>query len=126
MHRRLRQEAGFGLLELLMAMTILNIGILAVVAAFNSGIVALRRSGSISTATVLADKQMELYRALTYGSIALDPTSIPATTPYTSDAAWASERTPAWASARDSAPGSWPEFLRRYQCPAMSMAWARA
>ena len=79
-HRRLRQEAGFGLLELLMAMTILNVGILAVVAAFNSGIVALRRSGSISTATVLADKQMELYRALTYGSIALDPTSIPATT----------------------------------------------
>ena len=33
---------------------------------------------------------MELYRALTYGSIALDSTSIPATTPYTSDPAWAS------------------------------------
>jgi Tfp pilus assembly protein PilV len=88
--RRLRQEAGFGLLELLMAMTILNVGILAVVAGFNSGIVALRRAGSISTATVLADKQMELYRALTYGSIALDSSSIPATTPYTSDPAWAS------------------------------------
>ena len=89
-HNRLRQEAGFGLLELLMAMTILNIGILAVVGAFNSGAVALRRSGQISTATVLADKQMELYRALTYGSIALDSTSIPATAPYTSDPAWAS------------------------------------
>ena len=35
--RRLRREAGFGLVELLMAMTILNIGILAVVGAFNSG-----------------------------------------------------------------------------------------
>jgi type II secretory pathway pseudopilin PulG len=89
-HRRLRQEAGFGLIELLMAMTILNVGILAVVAGFNSGIVALRRSGAISTGTVLADKQMELYRALTYGSIALDSSSIPATTPYTSDPAWAS------------------------------------
>jgi len=88
-HSRLRQEAGFGLLELLMAMTILNVGILAVVAAFNSGAVALRRSGKISTASVLADKQMELYRALTYGAIALDPSSIPATTPYTSDPAWA-------------------------------------
>ena len=88
--KRLRQEAGFGLLELLMAMTILNIGILAVVGAFNSGAVALRRSGQISTATVLADKQIELYRALTYGSITLDPTSIPATTPYTSDPAWSS------------------------------------
>jgi type II secretory pathway pseudopilin PulG len=89
-HKRLRQEAGFGLLELLMAMTILNIGVLAVVGAFNSGAVALRRSGKISTATVLADKQMELYRALTYGSIALAPSSIPVTTPYTSDPAWSS------------------------------------
>ena len=88
--RRLRQEAGFGLIELLMAMTILNIGILAVVAAFNSGIVTLRRSGMTATASVLADKQMELYRSLTYGEIALDPSSIPATTPYTSDTAYSS------------------------------------
>ena len=73
-----------------MAMTILNIGILATVAAFNSGIVTLHRSGMISTASVLADKQVELYRSLTYGSIALDSSSIPATTPYTSDAAWSS------------------------------------
>ena len=91
-HRRLRQEDGFGLLELLMAMTILNIGILATVAAFNTGIVTLRRSGMISTASVLADKQMELYRSLTYGSIVLDSTSIPATTPYTSDPAWSSSQ----------------------------------
>jgi len=46
--RRLRQEAGFGLIELLMAMTILNVGILATVAAFNSGIVTLRRSGLVA------------------------------------------------------------------------------
>ena len=91
-YKRLRQEAGFGLIELLMAMMILNIGILVVVAAFNSGIVTLRRSGMISNASVLADKQMELYRSLTYGAIALDPTSIPATTPYTSDSAYASHR----------------------------------
>jgi Tfp pilus assembly protein PilE len=84
----LRQEAGFGLLELLMAMTILNLGILAVVAAFNSGIVALKRSGQTSTASVLADKQMELYRSLTYGSIALASTSIPAIAPYTTDPAY--------------------------------------
>jgi Tfp pilus assembly protein PilE len=89
-HRRLRQEGGFGLIELLMAMTILNVGILATVAAFNSGIVALRHAGKISTASVLADKQMELYRSLTYGSIALDSTSIPATAPYNSDPAWTS------------------------------------
>ena len=90
MHRRLRHEAGFGLIELLMAMTILNVGILAVVAAFNSGIVTLRRSSMTATASVLADKQMELYRSLTYGAIALDPSSIPSTTPYTSDSAYSS------------------------------------
>jgi prepilin-type N-terminal cleavage/methylation domain-containing protein len=88
MRKLLRQEAGFGLIELLMAMTILTVGILAVAAAFNSGIVTLRRSGMISNASVLADKQMELYRALTYGAIALDASSIPATTPYTSDSAY--------------------------------------
>lgn len=91
-YKRLRQEAGFGLIELLMAMVILNVGILVVVGAFNSGIVTLRRSGMISNASVLADKQMELYRSLTYGAIALDPTSIPATTPYTSDSAYAASQ----------------------------------
>jgi Tfp pilus assembly protein PilV len=90
--RRLRQEAGFGLIELLMAMVILNVGILTTVAAFNSGIVTLRRSGMVSTASVLADKQIELYRSLTYGSIALDSSSVPATTPYTSDPAWAASQ----------------------------------
>jgi Tfp pilus assembly protein PilE len=92
LRQRLRANDGFGLIELLMAMTILNVGILATVAAFNSGIVALRRSGTVSTASVLADKQIELYRSLTYGSIALDASSIPATTPYTSDPAWASSQ----------------------------------
>jgi hypothetical protein len=55
-----------------MAMTMLNIGILALVAAFNSGAFALRRSGMASTASALADQQMELYRLNTYTSILLD------------------------------------------------------
>jgi competence protein ComGC len=70
--KRLRQEAGFGLIELLMAITVLNIGILAIVAAFNSGIVTVRRSGMTATASVLADQQIELYRALTWDQISLD------------------------------------------------------
>ena len=63
---RARKQDGFGLIELLMAMTILNIGLLALVAAFNSGAVSLRRASKVSTAAALADTQMELYRALTY------------------------------------------------------------
>jgi type II secretory pathway pseudopilin PulG len=73
---RLRSEGGFGLIELLMAMVILNIGILAIVASFNSGIVTLNRASKISTASALADSQMELYRAITYNSIGLDSTAL--------------------------------------------------
>jgi Tfp pilus assembly protein PilE len=73
---RLRSQQGFGLIELLISMTVLNIGIFAVVAAFNSGALAIKRASEISTASVLADKQMELYRALMYTQIALDTTSV--------------------------------------------------
>jgi Tfp pilus assembly protein PilV len=73
---RLRSEEGFGLIELLISMLMLNIGILAIVAAFNSGAVALKHAGEVSTASVIADKQMELYRALKYTEIALDSASV--------------------------------------------------
>jgi Tfp pilus assembly protein PilV len=69
---RLRDEEGFGLIELMIAMVMLNIGILAIVASFNSGAVALRRASHVSTASALADQQMEGYRALLYSQIGLD------------------------------------------------------
>lgn len=73
---RLTSQGGFGLVELLVSMTMLNVGILAVVAAFNSGALALQRAGEVSTASVVADKQMELYRALKYTENALDATAV--------------------------------------------------
>ena len=73
---RVQEEGGFGLIELLIAIVMLNVGILAIVAAFNSGAVALRRASHISNASTLADSQMELYRALTYAQIALDSTDL--------------------------------------------------
>ena len=76
MRLRLSSERGFGLIELLMAMVMLNIGLLAIVAAFNSGMFALNRASKISTASALADSQMELYRAVTYSAIALDSTAL--------------------------------------------------
>jgi prepilin-type N-terminal cleavage/methylation domain-containing protein len=83
---RLRGEKGFGLLELLMAMTMLSIGLLALVAAFNSGTIALERTGRTATAAALADSQMERYRALTYGAIQLDANAVNATdTTYRND-----------------------------------------
>jgi Tfp pilus assembly protein PilV len=69
-HLRARDESGFGMLELLMAMVMLNVGILAIVAAFSSGSTALARASRISTASALANKQMEVYRGLRYDKIA--------------------------------------------------------
>ena len=67
--RRLRSEKGFGLLELLMAITMLNVGILAIVAAFNAGALALNRASKQSTGTAIADTQMELFRGIKYVNI---------------------------------------------------------
>jgi Tfp pilus assembly protein PilV len=68
-HLRARDESGFGMLELLMAMVLLNVGILAIVAAFSSGNSSLARANRISTAGAVANKQMEAYRGLKYENI---------------------------------------------------------
>ena len=52
-----------------MAMTVLNVGILAIVAAFNAGALALSRASRQSTATAIADTQMELFRGIKYANI---------------------------------------------------------
>jgi Tfp pilus assembly protein PilV len=85
-------EAGFGLVELLVAMVVLNVGLLALLGAMVSGTTTVRHASRIATASTLADTQMELYRALTYGAIALDPSTIPATAPYTTDTAYSSSQ----------------------------------
>jgi Tfp pilus assembly protein PilE len=88
---RLRQEKGFGMVELLMALTILNIGVLAIVAAFNSGIVSIRRAAKITTAAALLDTQMERYRAIKWVDIRLDSTAVTSANGdarYTGDTAW--------------------------------------
>jgi type II secretory pathway pseudopilin PulG len=81
-------QEGFGLIELLIAMVILNIGLLAIIASFQAGIITLGRASKVTTAAVLADQQMELYRAITYDSIRLDSQTIPGSPPYTSDIAY--------------------------------------
>jgi type II secretory pathway pseudopilin PulG len=61
---RASEEDGFGLIELLIAMVVLNVGILAVVAAFSSGALAIRNAATTSNGTAVADKVMEVYRGL--------------------------------------------------------------
>lgn len=76
MLRRAREEEGFGLIELAIAMVVLNVGIFALIAAFQSGTLAVTRSAGVSNATVVADKTMEVFRALKNSAIYLNaPTS---------------------------------------------------
>lgn len=75
---RLRAERGFGLVELTIAMTMLMVGLLTLVAAFSSGYAAINHASTVSTASVLADKTMERYRAITYDQIALSSSAVAA------------------------------------------------
>jgi type IV pilus assembly protein PilV len=86
--RRLLSDGGFSLVELIIAMMILNIGLAALLSALVSSATTIRRAGRTATASTLADAQVELYRALTYPAIALDSTAVAATdSTYTGDAA---------------------------------------
>jgi Tfp pilus assembly protein PilV len=88
--QRVRAEEGFGLVELLISLVVLNVGILAIVAGFNGGSLALLRASETSTGAALGDKQVELYRAITYAAISLNTTAVDGT--YTGDAAYPGTR----------------------------------
>lgn len=96
LRRLLDERDGFGIVELLIALTVLNVGIFATIAAFNAGYITLRRASRTATAASVAERQMELYRALTFDGIVLsppdaaaDPPDPPIDTTHTSDAHWA-------------------------------------
>jgi type II secretory pathway pseudopilin PulG len=91
----LREEQGFGLIELTFALAVLNIALLALIGAFLTGATSLRRAGKVSAAGAVANQQMELYRAMTYCQIALTGDSAGALTttpasPYQTDVAYSS------------------------------------
>jgi Tfp pilus assembly protein PilE len=85
---RLRREEGLGLVELIIAMIVLTVGILALAGAYSTGYSALRRATTVSSAQVIADSQMERFRALSYPNIQLNTscgTSCTQDSTYTSD-----------------------------------------
>jgi len=83
------------MIELLIAMSILSIGILAVFALFQTGMVTIRRATTISTAAALADSEMEKFRALKYAVIGLDDSEVAAADSiYLADTAYKAETTP--------------------------------
>jgi prepilin-type N-terminal cleavage/methylation domain-containing protein len=89
----LRDEEGFTLVELLIAMIVLAVGILALVGAYTSSYVNLNRATRVSSAEVLTNAQMERFRALSYSNIQLNTTcgaSCTEDSTYTSDSVYSS------------------------------------
>ena len=82
MTRRLRPristEGGFGLIELMIALTVLVVGIAGTMAVFAGSILSLQHSSQEGTALTLADRQLEAYRSLDYSCI---PASLPGSIP---------------------------------------------
>ena len=66
---RIRDERGVGLVELLIALLVLNIGLFATLGAFTSGALALQRASHISTASAISDQEMEKLRDSSYATI---------------------------------------------------------
>ena len=83
-----RSDEGFGLIELLIAMVVMQIALLAIIGAFGAGAAALGRASKMNTASVLADQQMELYRTMPYDAIGLDTAGAPTTGTYIGDTAY--------------------------------------
>lgn len=76
MSARLRSERGVGLIELLIALTVLQIAIFAMFAMLQAGGLAILRASRVSAATAVGEKQMELYRGLLQRDIGLSATEV--------------------------------------------------
>jgi prepilin-type N-terminal cleavage/methylation domain-containing protein len=87
----LRRDDGFGLIELMIAMTMLAIGISALGGLFISGHLALRRATQADSASALADKLLERFRAEKWDGIALNASQFSGTdTTYQGDSVYSS------------------------------------
>jgi type II secretory pathway pseudopilin PulG len=68
-HIRARSEDGFLMVELMVAVMVVVIALLALAAAYDQSFFSLRSSAKTSSAGVLAENQLEVYASLSYGSI---------------------------------------------------------
>jgi type II secretory pathway pseudopilin PulG len=80
--RRLDGDGGFGIIEVLIALTLLSVAIGALVSVFAASALSLHRSGQRGTAVTLAENQIEIYRTVSFGGIRIDGTQIPSSGTY--------------------------------------------
>jgi type II secretory pathway pseudopilin PulG len=71
-----KSEQAQGLIELIVALTVLSIGIGSLLTLLTSSALSLQRSDQKGTALVLAEKQIELYRGVIFKDIRLDQNSL--------------------------------------------------
>jgi type II secretory pathway pseudopilin PulG len=76
MDARAREEDGFLMVELVAAVVILSIALLALMAGYSAAFLSLHKAAQKSAGATLADNQLELYSALAYASIGLDATTL--------------------------------------------------
>src|SRR4051794_15186451 len=97
-----RDEDGFLMLELLAAIVVISLAILALMASYDSAFVSLHKAAQNTAASTLAQNQLELFSALSYSSIGLDSSSL---TTARANATYAADEaaltTPAGATAAD-------------------------
>jgi Tfp pilus assembly protein PilV len=72
----MRSEDGIGLIELLIALLVLNVGIFATLGAFTSAASTLKRSSRISTAAAIADQEIEALHNMKFGNIVNVPSTL--------------------------------------------------
>jgi Tfp pilus assembly protein PilV len=66
------------MVELVCAMAVMSVGILATYGMLHAGIFQIKRAGTVSTAAALADSEMEGFRAVKYETIGLASSDISA------------------------------------------------
>ena len=66
---RLRVQRGFGIIELLVAMTVLSVALFALLGTFTTGYHVITRASTKGAASVVADSAMERFRGMAYDDI---------------------------------------------------------
>jgi type II secretory pathway pseudopilin PulG len=84
----IRNERGFLMVELLMAIVVMTIALIALLVVFSTSVVTMRRANQETTASLLADAHLETFRAMTSRDIGID-TSASVDSTYKNDPACA-------------------------------------
>jgi competence protein ComGC len=72
----LRSESGLGLVELVVAMFVLSVALLALAAGYDTAAISLHNADKKTVAAKLAASQVELYQSLKVSAIGLDQTTL--------------------------------------------------